>query len=325
MCFEKTELISSKHGKIDFQPLPRLAENVIAFQASGAFGSILLHEIREADYSIWHISYIIEDDMKLSFNIEDQSCMGLTFVLKNDIHYHLEGFPESVALKDQFNITYIPAIRCQYNFEKGKEYACFGIHFESHWLKQWEHSLPLLKDFLEKSDFKTPAMIGKTNSTTTPEMMVVIQDLLRYTYSGALRKMYLEAKVIELLRLALERITSDSNIPKPNTFRPEDIKKIQAVREFLLENLDTSYSISDLANKMDINPSKLKRGFKQLFGVTVHSFLFDGRMQKAKALLQDTDTPIKNISWISGYKSLPNFSAAFKKKFGYPPSAVKRS
>jgi AraC-like DNA-binding protein len=50
----------------------------------------------------------------------------------------------------------------------------------------------------------------------------------------------------------------------------------------------------------------------------------DERMQKARTLLLETSMSISDISIRSGYKNLSNFSAAFKRKFGYPPEALRR-
>ena len=79
-----------------------------------------------------------------------------------------------------------------------------------------------------------------------------------------------------------------------------------------------------MAHIAGINDFKLKNGFKQLYGTTVFGFLFEERMQQAMIMLTETETAIKEISISIGYKNLPNFTAAFKKRFGYPPSFVRK-
>jgi AraC-like DNA-binding protein len=69
-----------------------------------------------------------------------------------------------------------------------------------------------------------------------------------------------------------------------------------------------------------INDFKLKNGFKQLYGNTVFGLLFEERMQQAKVMLVDPEISIKELSMTVGYKNLSNFTSAFKKRFGYPPS-----
>jgi AraC-like DNA-binding protein len=47
-------------------------------------------------------------------------------------------------------------------------------------------------------------------------------------------------------------------------------------------------------------------------------------MQRAIHLLRDTDKLVVEVSEAVGYKNLPNFTSAFKRRFGFTPSAVKQ-
>jgi AraC-like DNA-binding protein len=102
--------------------------------------------------------------------------------------------------------------------------------------------------------------------------------------------------------------------------REGDIQKLREVRDYLLQHIDQPGSLKELARKVGINDFKLKNGFKQLYGTTVFGFLYEERMQRAKNMLADMSMSIKEMSVAIGYKNLSNFTAAYKKRFGYPPS-----
>ncbi len=64
---------------------------------------------------------------------------------------------------------------------------------------------------------------------------------------------------------------------------------------------------------------KLKKGFRQLFGMSMSDRRFQHRMNRALQLLKQTDKPEKEIAFLTGYRGLPSFISAFKKHFGVTP------
>jgi AraC-like DNA-binding protein len=68
----------------------------------------------------------------------------------------------------------------------------------------------------------------------------------------------------------------------------------------------------------------LKRGFRQLFGVAMYDYLIEIRMEEARKLLLHSDLHVSEIAYKIGYSSISNFSTAFKKRYGYSPSAIRK-
>ena len=329
---QKLALATPQYGKIECSPsstAPATAlftdncdDDVLSLQASGPFGSLLFHEIKNENFSIRHNEYRVEEDIDLSTEIEMQS-LGLLYTLKNHMRFVIKGFPEGFILKHQYNMVYVPQVEWEYMFKKSEEYACFGVHFTPEYLHRCSETFPLLPEFMGNVRRKKPAFISPSHHpSATPQMMGVIQNILFCDYTGTLKKMYLDSKVPELLLLSLQHIASDTSAMKI-ALRDADLRKIQDVKEFITLNIDNPGTLKELAHGAGINDFKLKNGFKQMYGTTVFGLLLDERMKKAKILLQDTDLSIQEISVRTGYKNLSNFTAAFKKKYGYPPSAIK--
>ena len=88
--------------------------------------------------------------------------------------------------------------------------------------------------------------------------------------------------------------------------------------------MDSPPSLSELSRQIGLNSFKLKKHFKELFGVPVFKYLQNERLNRANELLRREDLTVQEVAWDVGYDSLSSFSNAFTKKFGYRPSEVRR-
>lgn len=100
----------------------------------------------------------------------------------------------------------------------------------------------------------------------------------------------------------------------------EDRALLEKARTILLKDLLYGYTIPQLAQKVGTNEKKLKVGFRELFGSTIHDFVMENRMAKAKQLLAERELSIAEIASRTGYNSISYFSQAFKRTFNQPPS-----
>jgi AraC-like DNA-binding protein len=330
---DKMVLSSKEHGDIVCSNSPKEItatpplfandpEDVMSLGASGSFGSVLFHELNNENYSIRQNNYFFEQGTNLQVLIDTPS-LGLHYTLKNDMRYTIQGFPEGLIMKNQYNMVYVPDVHWDYVFLKGVEYTCFTIHFTLDYLQRCIEAIPPLGDFLEKVKLNTPAIINPTHLTVTPEILSTISSILQCDYSGSFKKMYVEIKVHELLLLSLQNI-SNSSYKSKLVLRPSDLEKLHEARHYLVEHMDNPGTLKELAHNVGMNDFKFKNGFKQIFGTTVFGLLHEERMHKAKILLQETEMSVLDISVVTGYKNLSNFTAAFKKRFGYPPSATNK-
>jgi AraC-like DNA-binding protein len=60
-----------------------------------------------------------------------------------------------------------------------------------------------------------------------------------------------------------------------------------------------------------------------MFGVSVHDFQTEVRMQQALKMLQLTRAPIAQVAEKAGFSEPTNFTAAFKKHFAVLPSQIR--
>lgn len=95
--------------------------------------------------------------------------------------------------------------------------------------------------------------------------------------------------------------------------------------ENVLEQLDGGASFDELSAQMAMSPTLLRRRFKAATGITMQDHVLQKRLATARALLADTDLPLKSIASQLGYSSEAFFSRQFKTHSGVAPGAFRRS
>lgn len=109
-------------------------------------------------------------------------------------------------------------------------------------------------------------------------------------------------------------------------FRKADARLMQRVYDYILANLaEPLPSIKELARKFGTNDFKLKDGFRYFFHTSIYQFYTEERLKRAYLMIEKTDIPLKNISFMNGFNSYPNFSKSFKKRFGISPKELGRN
>lgn len=114
-----------------------------------------------------------------------------------------------------------------------------------------------------------------------------------------------------------KRINGVSDNSKITT---DEIERIREAEEALLQDLTKALSIDHLSRKIMLSQSKLKDGFKELYGMSIYQYFQKHRMQKAKAMLVSRKYNVREVSLELGYESVNSFSKAFQKVFDQLPS-----
>ena len=84
-------------------------------------------------------------------------------------------------------------------------------------------------------------------------------------------------------------------------------------------------TVADLAREAGLSPSHFSREFRRTFGESPHQHLLTRRLERAAALLRNTDRPVTEICFAVGLASLGSFSASFRRVYGVPPQAYRAS
>ncbi len=83
------------------------------------------------------------------------------------------------------------------------------------------------------------------------------------------------------------------------------------------------WPVHRLALVSRVSEAHFARSFKQAFGVPPHRYLLTRRIERATALLRDTDSSITDIAFQTGWESLGTFGRIFRDVTGESPSAIR--
>ena len=138
---------------------------------------------------------------------------------------------------------------------------------------------------------------------------------------------YRLAKCIELLCEIIEADRKEALIPVVGdlgcTLSSGDRGRIAAAKTMIDEHWNEPLTLERISRQCGINRSKLSRGFRELYGMTVTDALSERRLEQARRALLITDLPVGLIGYKSGYLNNASFTRAFGRRFGVSPSELR--
>lgn len=152
-----------------------------------------------------------------------------------------------------------------------------------------------------------------------PSMAIVLSQLFHFNLHQSIKKLYFKGKVYELLSLYFNRAEDPNAEQCPFLIDEENVIKIRKAKDIVIANMAEPPGLQELADQVGINLKKLKMGFRQIYGDSVYSFLFDYKMEYARKLLDSGSYNVNEVGLKIGYSTASHFIAAFKKKFGTTP------
>jgi len=152
-----------------------------------------------------------------------------------------------------------------------------------------------------------------------PMISVVLNQMVQQSVHQSMYKLYLRAKVFELMSLYFNKDKEMDIEQCPFLVDDKNIKKIRNAKEIIISRMTEPPTLTDLASEVEISLKKLKEGFKQVYGASVYVFLLDYKMQVSKRLLSSGNYNVNEVALKVGYSTATHFINAFKKKFGTTP------
>lgn len=155
------------------------------------------------------------------------------------------------------------------------------------------------------------------NLRVAPAVQALGNQMLACPVQGALKRMYLSGKALELAALAFGAL---HETPGHGLARG-DVERLHHARDLAAANLQDPPSLPELARQAGINVNKLTTGFRKLFGMSVYAYVRECRMQQAHALLAAGALSVSEAAYACGYTD-SHFTKAFLRRYGVLPSSV---
>jgi transcriptional regulator GlxA family with amidase domain len=104
---------------------------------------------------------------------------------------------------------------------------------------------------------------------------------------------------------------------------PALLRRLLRAKDRMDAASEEDWPVERLANVSGVSEAHFARSFKEAFGVPPHRYLLTRRIERAKALLRDTDAPITEIAFQTGWNSLGTFGRVFRNVTGESPSELR--
>jgi AraC-like DNA-binding protein len=206
-------------------------------------------------------------------------------------------------------------------YQSGQQFTCVDVQIEPDVLDSF-----LTNDGQQRSDLVRQLFKGEDwkvafYPTVTPAIRAIAQQMWDVPYHGELKRLYLQAKVMELLVIYLDLITENQTQTRicPG-LRLETVARLHHAKEILETRLENPPSILELAQQVGVSDRTLQRGFRAVFQTTVVGYLKQQRLKQAERLLRQGNYTVAEVANLSGYGHLGHFAAAFRRQFGVTPS-----
>ncbi len=200
-------------------------------------------------------------------------------------------------------------------------YVCLDRGTLQSFYRGREHELPvLLQAFIKGELTRTVAR----RASIRPQLLRCLDDLLQCDFDSLTRTLFMRSKAVEILCHTLKALEHDEGFGAQESSAATARGVLRAQR-ILTERFAAPPSLEDLAREVGVSRSSLCAGFRQIHGQSIYGYIHQLRMVRALQLLTESQDPVTEIAYATGFRHLSSFTVAVQRRFGMNPSELRRS
>ncbi|MDH5835251.1 helix-turn-helix transcriptional regulator [Luteimonas kalidii] len=104
---------------------------------------------------------------------------------------------------------------------------------------------------------------------------------------------------------------------------PKLLRRLLRARDRIDAASHEDWPVRRLAEVSAVSPAHFARAFRQAFGLPPHRYLLTRRIERAATLLRETDLPVSDIAFRTGWSSLGTFGRVFREITGTHPGQLR--
>jgi len=153
-----------------------------------------------------------------------------------------------------------------------------------------------------------------------PKTADYVRMLISNNQGGVAGRLLTEASILNILASQLIDHEEEMLIPVLNTeLNKRELEKVISLTQYIAKNISQNLKIEELKSISGLSPKKLQKGFKHLYGKSVHNYIRSARLEYARESIETTDMTISEIVYTIGISNRSNFSKNFKQRYGMLP------
>lgn len=152
-----------------------------------------------------------------------------------------------------------------------------------------------------------------------------LNQLQAIKQKGVVRALLIEGFVHMILALEIEQHQKDKKAKESHkgSLTTNEMTNVKDLSQYINNYPETSLTVTELAHKVGLTPTKLQEGFKLMHNTTVNNYIRNVRVKKSEELIKTTDLNISQILYTLGFSSRSYFSKIFKERYNCSPSVYK--
>lgn len=167
-------------------------------------------------------------------------------------------------------------------------------------------------------DMSSPAVFHHLRSLHESGLITSRRDGKEVYYKSS------ETETCALLHETVEKVMEIACPEKAIDYTGSTEEIIHRIHGYLVEHLADRVTIEDLSKRFLMNPTTLKKVFKDVYGMSIAAHMKQHRMEYAAKRLLETKDSIAQIAFSIGYESQSRFTSAFKETYGMLPSMYRK-
>jgi AraC-like DNA-binding protein len=153
-----------------------------------------------------------------------------------------------------------------------------------------------------------------------------LHDSIIATFNMIIDEVKIQAPLFQLkvcagiLSLIAEILTRNRRKEQTNNYQ----RIVEKAKSLMEANVSGAINLPGISEQIGISTSRLNEIFKTYTSMTPYQYYMQLKIKKAADLLEQKDTPIKEVAYSLGFEDQYYFSRFFKKKTGVAPSAWRK-
>lgn len=275
--------------------------------------------------SLMMCDFTLQEDVSFFYDLGRRHPIKFMYSHSGAVRLHSEGLESDHEISDNQAIIYAPNGQYRYSmdFRAGHRIQCVFVSVIRYlFLRQIECDIDTIPSVL--GDMFRDTVGHKSfyfTSSSEPVTATVLMQLFASDQTGLERKLLLESNALKLITSMIKRYRVESDIDGgAYRFSQSDIKALNIAKNFIIDNIELTPTVRELAQMIGMNTNKLQKGFRMLFDKSIRQFTITFKMHIALNLLDEGELSISEVAYRIGYTNKGHFSQLFKKEFGRLPS-----
>jgi AraC family transcriptional regulator len=101
--------------------------------------------------------------------------------------------------------------------------------------------------------------------------------------------------------------------------------RLRRIKEWVRAKMEDDLSLHEMAQSVELSTAHFSRMFRESTGETPHQFVLRQRVERAKAMLRDSDARVLDVAVACGFKTQQHFAQVFHDTCGVTPTSYRRN